>query len=181
MRTIFAPGRTPILIGMLLVAIFIGVFYYSNTNNKIDVGLDYPYKLPDGSVVSNVIYGDKAVSMVKNLHWSPEKLVITNAVVLEYTDGSRIWITVSNMSNQLLKNMVSKIMEYEGSLPFKIIHNITVSGINAILMSDLNDAGKIHVVWVKNDLLVWAEIRMSNLDLLSKTISLLINNINLSS
>ena len=176
MKAIFASWRIHILLVIVLVFLITGIFHYSN--NNIGVGVEYPEKLPDGSIVSNVVSGDQAIKMVKGLHWNPEKLVVTNAVVLEYTDGSRIWVTVSDKSNKLMENMVSKIKEYESSLPFKIVHNISISGVSALLMSDLNDPSKIHVVWVKNNLLVWAEVRMSDPNLLSETITLLIDTIN---
>ena len=150
-----ALGRKRILLVLAVIAVASSIGLYYLVDNE---ARGYPESLPDGAVPRAVYVGEAALDMVKSIHWNPENIAVEEAVVVEYTDGVRLWIARGPGMEETLQRMIEKIMAYQGTLPFKPIHDVEINGVRVYMFYDLNVPGKIHALWVRGDSLIWVEI-----------------------
>lgn len=144
------------LLGFALFFVILHFLAYNATPSSI--GVNYPKQLPDGSEAAEVYTGEKAVSMVKGIHWNPAAINVSDALVIVYSNGVRVWVSITPEAGVLLDKMLSKIMEYQGRVPFVPAHDLGTSGVRVYLMYDTNSPGKVHALWARGDLLVWTEV-----------------------
>ncbi len=155
--------------GVVVLSVVLGVILFVllsvSTGGSMSVvwglkshGVEYPESLPDGYEVIEVYSGREAVEMVKGLHWNPAAVNVSDALVVIYSDGVRVWVSVTPQADELLDRMMSKIMEYQGRVPFVPAHDVEVGGVRVYLMYDASSPGKVHTLWARGDLLVWVEV-----------------------
>ncbi len=145
-----------VALGIILFVVVAGFPAYDTKPSSS--GVDYPEKLPDGAEIANVYSGEEAISMVKSIHWNPGAINVSDALVIMYSDGVRVWVSITPRAGELLDRMMDKIMEYQGRVPFVPAHDLEVSGVRVYLMYDSNSPGKVHALWARGDLLVWVEV-----------------------
>lgn len=143
---------------MVAVLALTGYFAYMHSVSRSS-GIVYPEELPPDATVTRVLEGEQAIEASRSIHWNPEGVGISEAVIVEYSDGTRLWISKTvGSADQYLLAMIRKIQEYEESLPFKVIHRVSVKGTDVWVVMDKNVPGKVHLVWSRNGLVVWAEV-----------------------
>ncbi len=154
-----APDRRVVFVAVMVAAVALTAYFAYLHSVPGGEGIVYPEELPPDATIVRVLEGEQAVEASKRIHWNPEGTGISEAAIVEYSDGTRLWIsrTVGN-AEQYLSAMIRKIQEYEESLPFKVMHQISVKGTDVWVIMDKNVPGKIHLVWSKSGLVVWAEV-----------------------
>ncbi|MCE4598968.1 MAG: hypothetical protein F7C81_02065 [Desulfurococcales archaeon] len=160
----FRYKRVSILIFIILLIILVGYFTLTTFHLKLENSkLTYPKELPGNIGVINIYIGDDALSRIKSIHWDPSKILIEDAVIVEYSDGSRLWLAKTSKAQELLNMMINKIKENQGMLPYQLIHKIDVSGVEVYIISDTRFP-RIHAVWVENNIIAWLEVPFNSRD-----------------
>lgn len=122
-------------------------------------GIVYPERLPPDASIVRVVEGEEAVKASMGIHWNPGGTGIVEAVIVEYSDGTRLWASrTAGDADEYLAAMIQKIQRYEGALPFKVLHKIDVRGVEVWVLMDKNVAGKTHLAWSRSGLVVWVEV-----------------------
>ncbi len=154
-----ALDRRVVLAAVMVAALALTAYFAYIHSVPGGEGIVYPEELPPDATVVRVVEGEQAVEASRSIHWNPEGTGISEAVIVEYSDGTRLWVsrTVGD-ADQYLSAMIRKIQEYEGNLPFKVMHKISVKGTEVWVVMDKKVPGKIHLVWSKSGLVVWAEV-----------------------
>ncbi len=123
----------------------------------------YPPTLPGGYKVYRAYTGEKAVEIVKRLHWHPSEVKIEKAYVVQYTDGTIIWLAYVGSRDKACSDveaMVKAMYKYASRLPYTPPVNHTMWGHQVYLSMDKRD-GSLHVFWCQDGYTVWVRVGAS--------------------
>lgn len=124
-------------------------------------GLFYPETLPGGYSVEKVVSGDEALAMVKGIHWEPGMVRAERALIVVYSDGTRLWIVdTGGDACGLVARMAEKMRMYQDRLPYTAPVEHSIGGTTVYMSLDKRD-GRLHVFWCSGSLAVWAELGAS--------------------
>jgi hypothetical protein len=149
---------------LILAAAAAGYYAVTRTVSAPGEGFVYPDTLPGGYSVARVFSGEEATRLSRQIHWSPEAVDVVNAAIVEYTDGTRIWIAVTASDPcSLVERMAAKILEHEEQLPYSRPVPHQIGGRKVQLLVDKR-SGKLNAFWCTDHAVVWVEIGASGLE-----------------
>jgi hypothetical protein len=132
-----------------------------------EASINYPVALPQGYSIVSVVSGRDAVRLVSSIHWNPSRIPVVDAVVVEYGDGTRLWVArVSGSGCSVVERMASKMIMYAHQLPYTIPVPHTIDDKMVYLSLDRRSGG-LHAFWCSGDLVVWVELGRGGLEVLS--------------
>ncbi len=114
----------------------------------------------DGVSAVRVVTGEEAVSTVTGIHFDPHAFHPKDALIILYSDGSRLWITRVNDACSLVERMAERMRLMADRLPYTAPRAERVDGTTFYVSIDKRD-GSVHVFWCEHhgDLAVWLEAR----------------------
>ncbi len=148
----------------VLAAVVAGFIVWVHVAPEPVSAIDYPRELPGGYPVIRVITGKKAASLVASIHWSPSRIPVVDAIIVEYSDGTRLWaVTVNDDACQVASRMAEKMRIYESQLPYTapVLHSI---GDTQVYLSMDKRTGGLHAFWCRGNIVAWVEVGSSGLN-----------------
>ena len=161
-----APGRFSryawiiVLVSLLVaVASFTTYFYLEKKAKEVS----YPGELPGGYRPVSVLRGGEAVEATRGLHWSPGDIPVEKAVVVTYSDGTRLWVSrVRGSACEAVAKMAQAMAMHASELPYTAPIRHTVDGIPLYFSMDKRTGG-LHAFWCSNGLVIWAQLGASGI------------------
>lgn len=161
-------GKKPILAAALALALMALTLAAARWGGG--PGLSYPETLPGGYRVARVVSGPEALEMAKSIHWNPSAIEITKAVIVVYTDGTRLWITeTKGDACRYAEQMAEKIAIYSEQLPYTPPIPHEIEGVKVYLTLDKRN-GRLHAFWCRDSIIAWAELGESGIQGLKRLI-----------
>ncbi|OWJ54960.1 hypothetical protein [Pyrodictium delaneyi] len=121
-------------------------------------GIYYPEMLPGDYTVERIVSGEEALAAVKGIHWEPGMVKAKKALIVVYSDGTRLWIVdTGDNACELVDRMAEKMKTYADQLPYTAPFSHEVAGVTVYISQDKRD-GRLHVFWCRGSLAVWAEL-----------------------
>jgi len=121
-------------------------------------GIYYPEMLPGDYTVERIVSGKEALAAVKSIHWEPGMIKAEKALIVVYSDGTRLWIIdTGDNACELVDRMAEKMKAYADQLPYTAPFSHEVAGVTVYISQDKRDGG-LHVFWCRGSLAVWAEL-----------------------
>ena len=162
--------RRRLLLAVLALALLAGAAT-AYTSYKRSPGIHYPHELPGGYTVAQIVSGQDAVELVKSIHWNPAAINASKALIIVYSDGTRVWITeVKGDACSYVALMAGKMRAYSNQLPYTPPAPHTIGQTTVYLSMDKRD-GRLHAFWCKNRLVIWAELGASGPQALPKLVN----------
>jgi len=154
-----------LLIALALLLLVSGTFYINSFNAKSDVKkvdratILFPVKVGNVTVVKALV-GEKGIEAIKSIHWNPNALTgLINGSVVIYSDGSVLWISAlrnASIAEELEKRMVSRIVQFQGELPYGVPIPHKVGNTTFYIIPDLRQ--RVHVLWREGKYLIWLQL-----------------------
>ncbi len=154
--------RLAVVVSVALLGAIAAYLLLSTGNNSPGTG--YAARLvPDelaGYKLLHLVEGEKALEIIKGIHWEPGDIRLINAAIAEYgANGSiafRLWVGVSNDACLLVETMAQRMKMYENVLPYTAPVNHTLAGHLVYFSRDKRDS-RIHAFWCEGKYVIWLE------------------------
>ncbi len=118
----------------------------------------------DGISAVRVVTGEEAVRLVTGIHFDPHAFHPRDAVIILYSDGSRLWVTRVDDACDLVERMAERMRVLADRLPYTAPRAERVDGTTFYVSLDKRD-GSVHIFWCepRSELAVWLEARSSEM------------------
>jgi len=162
-----APWRSKRLLATLLaLSVVLLLATFMKVSGKRGDAIEYPLSLPGNYTVARLLSGKEAMHVSSAIHWNPGKVAenIKDAIIVDYTDGTRLWATrVRGDACGLVERMAEKIAMHEDRLPYSrpFMHTIGNVTVYFTVKTLAPGVSQLHAFWCKDNLVVWVEFGSS--------------------
>ncbi len=144
--------------------------FLANSSNST-AQLKFPLVIGNVTVVKALV-GQEGINAIRSLHWHPNAIKgLEDGAVVMYSDGSIAWIAVfrnDSIASKLLNEMISKIKEYQGELPYAVPIPHKVGNMTFYIIPDVRN--RVHVLWQEGRYLIWVQMGKQGVNVLNALI-----------